>query len=175
MRDNGWPQTIKANFFPQVESNFFLKENGGHCIKFTNNNRDFELKDQNDRIIFSLIVDNDDSAAGSPNPSVSLSSTSTTGNASQLGATVQAASKPLKRHFLTTVKIVRADIRWNGKSCNFHFHQSTAYINIYSEEQACVDYIISKVRSEMGDETLVLVGPNGLFYYDQDGTRSKLV
>ena len=150
-----------------------MKENGGDRIEFANNNGEFELNDYNDRSIFSLIVDNDDSATGGANPSVSPSSN--TGNASQLGATVRAASTPLKRHCLTTVKVVRADIGSNGKPCNFHFHQSTAHINIYSEEQACVDYITSKVRSEMGDETLVLVGPNGLLYYDQDGTRGKLI
>ena len=149
-----------------------MKENGGDRIEFANNNGEFELNDYNDRSIFSLIVDNDDSATGGANPSVSPSSN--TGNASQLGATVRAASTPLRRHCLTTVKVVRADIGSNGKPFNFYFHELTAHINIYSEEQASVDYTTSKVCSETGDEILVLVGPNGLLHYDQNRPNEKL-
>lgn len=76
-----------------------------------------------------------------------------------------------RRRILATVKVVRADIGANGKPCNMLYHQTTTHINLYNEDQARLTYITSKVREEMDDQNLVIVGPNGLLYHDQDGTR----
>ena len=49
----------------------------------------------------------------------------------------------------------------------------TADMNIYSEVEAMVTSLESKVREDMGEEDLVLVMANGLCYYDQEGTRGN--
>ena len=51
----------------------------------------------------------------------------------------------------------------------------TTHINIYSEVEATVTSLESKVREEMREEDLVLVMANGLRYYDQEGTRGNSV
>ena len=50
----------------------------------------------------------------------------------------------------------------------------TAHVNIYTEEQACVPYIIERVKEEMTDENLVLTNGSGLVLYDQEGTRGEI-
>ena len=47
----------------------------------------------------------------------------------------------------------------------------TVHVNIYHEEDATIPYILEKVMESMDEENLVLVGPNGLIPYDQEGTR----
>ena len=83
-------------------------------------------------------------------------------------------SKTLSRAVLAWVKIVRADLDNNGKPSNLRLHNHTVHVNIYSEEQACVTYLLYKIREEMAKEDLVLVGSFELVIYDQDGTRGKL-
>jgi len=46
-----------------------------------------------------------------------------------------------------------------------------ALVRIFSEEDANVTYIERKVRQEMDDNTLLIVGATGLRYTDQEGTR----
>ena len=75
---------------------------------------------------------------------------------------------------LTTVKIVRADLGENGKPCNLTLHDLTCHVNILDENEACVQFLEDKVRRQMGDDTLVLVGTNGLKYYEQEGTRGSI-
>ena len=64
-----------------------------------------------------------------------------------------------------------ADIGTNGKPYNYH--QTTALNNLYSEDQATVGFITAKVWDKMIDQTLVIVGPNGLRFYNQDGNRGN--
>jgi len=75
------------------------------------------------------------------------------------------------RRALAVVKVIRADIGPNGKPTNFIMHNLSAHVNIYSEAQANVSYLLDKIHTEMGDNQLLLVGPNGLVYHDQEGTR----
>lgn len=69
-----------------------------------------------------------------------------------------------RRSPLTTVKVVRADIENNGKPTNMTYHNLTAHINIYSEEDAGVSFINGKVQKEMGNNSLVIVGGNGFLF-----------
>ena len=85
------------------------------------------------------------------------------------------ASRNLSRRALACVTIVRTDLDNNGKPSNLILHNHTVHVNIYSEEQACVTYLLHKIREEMVEEDLVLVGLSGLVIYDQDGTRGKLL
>ena len=72
------------------------------------------------------------------------------------------------------MKVNRADVADNGKPSNTLLHNLTAHVNLYTEEEATVGHIMLKVREEMGNENLILVGTNGLTIYDQEGTRGNL-
>jgi len=45
---------------------------------------------------------------------------------------------------------------------------------LYNEEDANVSFINKKTCTEMGDDSLVLTGANGLLILDQDRTRGKV-
>ena len=49
------------------------------------------------------------------------------------------------------------------------------HINIYNQKEACVNHMQERVGEEVGDQSLVLVGSNGLRFFDQEGTRVKLI
>ena len=68
------------------------------------------------------------------------------------------ASRDLSRFALASVKIVRAGLYNKGKPSNLRLHNHTVHVNVYSEEQACVTYLLHKIRDEMVEEDLVLVG-----------------
>ena len=104
---------------------------------------------------------------------IPASSTSTVTAPSTINsAPNQGSTRPrLTRRALTVVKVVKADVGNNGKPTNMHAHNMSVYINIYNEEQATVSHILQKIREEMGNDDLILVGPNGLIYHDQEGTR----
>jgi len=114
------------------------------------------LNDYPDRTIFIIIEDGNDNIGESTQQGSSQSS--------------QYNSTPSRRP-LAVVKVVRADLGRNGKPSNFHTHNLTAHVNIYTLGQACVPFVCSKVCEEMGNKTLKLVGTNGLALYNQDGTR----
>ena len=73
------------------------------------------------------------------------------------------SSRVARRIPLATIKIVRADLNSN----------LTAHINLYIEEQACLKNIQLKVREEMADNKLVIVGANGLLILDQKAARGN--
>ena len=73
------------------------------------------------------------------------------------------SSRVARRIPLATIKIVRADLNSN----------LTAHINLYIEEQACLTNIQLKVREEMADNKLVMVGANGLVILDQEAARGN--
>ena len=76
------------------------------------------------------------------------------------------------RRVLATVRVIRADIMLDtGKPSNIHRYNLTVHVNIYREEDATILYILEKVMESMDEENLVLVGPNELILYDQEGTR----
>ena len=76
------------------------------------------------------------------------------------------------RKALATVKIVKAEIGANRKPIVMH-QAEIALVRIFAEEDANVNYIERKVRQEMDDNTLLIVGATGLRYTDQEGTRGK--
>ena len=51
----------------------------------------------------------------------------------------------------------------------------SVHINICNENEACVSQIQERVREEMEDQSLLLVGSNGLMFFDQEATRGKLI
>ena len=80
----------------------------------------------------------------------------------------------ISRASLFCVRVVRADLQANGRICNVVLHNKTAFINIYAEHEATLPHVQRRVREDMHEEDLVLVGSTGLMFYDQDGTRGKL-
>ena len=76
---------------------------------------------------------------------------------------------------LAKVKVASADIGPNDKPCNLHLHNMHVYINIQNEEDACISYIQEKVREEMNDHTLCIVGTSGLLYHDNEGTKGNYI
>ena len=74
---------------------------------------------------------------------------------------------------LATLKVIRANLGSNGKPTNMDYHNLTVHINLYVEEEACITNIQLKVREEMADNKLVIVGANGLVIFDQEGTRGN--
>lgn len=79
--------------------------------------------------------------------------------------------RSIVKKVLATVKVIRADVADNGKPSNVLLHNLAAHVNLYTEEEATVGHITHKVREEMGNDNLILVGTNGLTIYDQEGTR----
>ena len=85
---------------------------------------------------------------------------------------ISQASSRSSRRVLATVRVIRADIMLDtGKPSNIHRYNLTVHVNIYREEDATILYILEKVMESMDEENLVLVGPNELILYDQEGTR----
>ena len=106
-----------------------------------------------------------------PNSSQAHQENSGQQNANVASSTPRPNQRGFARRALASVKVVRADLDPQGKPNNFQLHNHTVHVNIYQEEQACVTYILSKIREEMQMEDLVLVGTSGLVLYDQEGTR----
>lgn len=142
-----------------------MKEDYGDAVEFSDADGKFDLNDYADQHQFEVVSQNDDRNLTFRTPATSLQpSTSTPSSSSQRRAAP-----------LTTVKVVRADLGANGKPCNFNILNMASHINIYREEDACVAFIEERVRQEMGDETLKLVGTTGLVYYEQEGTTGNKI
>ena len=62
---------------------------------------------------------------------------------------------------------------FNGKPYNQHFRNTSVHVVINSETEANAPFILRKVREQMGDNSLVLVGVNGLTFEDQEGTAGN--
>ena len=85
------------------------------------------------------------------------------------------SQRVVRRTPIFRINVVRADLGENDQPVNIHLHSMKAHINIYSEVEATVTSLESKVREEMREEDLVLVMANGLRYYNQEGTRGNSV
>lgn len=130
---------------------------------------EFLLDEYPDRATLNI---NEDSPSVSTSSQQTASSTPTPTSSTQQPTNFsQTTSSRFSKRVLTTVKVIRADLGGDGKPTNIHAHNLTVHVNIYKEEDARVPYILQKVQSSMDDDILVLVGPNGLIYYDQEGTR----
>ena len=149
---------------------FYPKEAFGSSIEFPNDARVFQLDAFPDLTAFIVL---------SEEPRVVQANFASTPNASTIASTPNTStittrpSRTLSRRALTCVKIVRADLHNNGKPSNLRLHNHTVHVNICSKEQACVTYLLHKIREEMVEEDLMLVESSGLVIYDQDGTRGK--
>ena len=133
--------------------------------EFPNEAGTFSLEDYSDRSVFHVSRNEDQTLA----PISVISAIETTPMATPPAS--QASSRS-SQFALATVRVIRADIMLDtGKPSNIHRYNLTVHVNIYREEDATIPYILEKVMESMDEENLVLVGPNGLIPYDQEGTR----
>ena len=122
------------------------------------------LEDYADRSVFHVSSNEDPTLAPTSVPVIETPPMAT--------PPVSQASSRSSRRVLATVRVIRADIMLDtGKPSNIHRYNLTVHVNIYREEDATILYILEKVMESMDEENLVLVGPNELILYDQEGTR----
>ena len=132
--------------------------------EFPNEAGTFSLEDYADRSVFHVNGNEDRTLAPISVPAIETPPMAT--------PPVSQASSRSFRRVLATVRVIRADIMLDtGKPSNIHRYNLTVHVNIYREEDATIPYILEKVMESMDEENLVLVGPNGLILYDQEGTR----
>ena len=132
--------------------------------EFPNEAGTFSLEDYADRSVFHVSSNEDPTLAPTSVPVIETPPMAT--------PPVSQASSRSSRRVLATVRVIRADIMLDtGKPSNIHRYNLTVHVNIYREEDATIPYILEKVMESMDEENLVLVGPNGLILYDQEGTR----
>ena len=130
--------------------------------EFPNEAGNFSLEDYADRSVFHVIGNEDRTLAPTSVPAIETPPMAT-------APVIQASSR--SRRVLTTVRVIRADIMLDtGKLNNIHRYNLTVHVNI-SRKEATIPSILEKVMESMDEENLVLVGPNGLILYDQEGTR----
>ena len=132
--------------------------------EFPNEAGTFSLEDYADRSVFHVSGNEGRTLAPISVPAIETPPMAT--------PPVSQASSRSSRRVLATVRVIRADIMLDtGKPSNIHRYNLTVHVNIYREEDATIPYILEKVMESMDEENLVLVGPNGLILYDQEGTR----
>ena len=130
--------------------------------EFPNEAGIFSLEDYADRSVFHVSANEDQTLAPTSVPAIETPPMTTP-------PISQALSRSSQR-VLTTVRVIRADIMLDtGKPSNVHRYNLTVHINIYCEKNATIPYILEKVMESMDKENLVLVGPNWLILYDQEG------
>ena len=130
--------------------------------EFPNEAGTFSLEDYADRSVFHVIGNEDRTLAPTSVPTNETPPMAT-------APVSQASSR--SRRVLATVRVIRADIMLDtGKLNNIHRYNLTVHVNI-SRKEATIPSILEKVMESMDEENLVLVGPNGLILYDQEGTR----
>ena len=82
------------------------------------------------------------------------------------------ASSRSSQCVLATAHVIHAGIMLDtGKPSNIHRYNLTVHVNNYREEDVTIPYVLEKVMESIDKENLVLVGPNGLVLYDQEGIR----
>ena len=132
--------------------------------EFPNEAGTFSLEDYADRSVFHVSSNEDPTLAPTSVPVIETPPMAT--------PPVSQASSRSSQRVLATVRVIRADIMLDtGKPSNIHRYNLTVHVNIYREEDATILYILEKVMESMDEENLVLVGPNELILYDQEGTR----
>ena len=132
--------------------------------EFPNEAGTFSLEDYADRSVFHVSGNEDRTLAPISVPAIETPPMAT--------PPVSQASSRSSQRVLATVRVTSADtMLYTGKPSNIHRYNLTVHVNIYREEDATIPYILEKVMESMDEENLVLVGPNGLILYDQEGTR----
>ena len=123
----------------------YLKETFGSLIEFLNEDGIFHLDAFPDLTSFIIL---------SEEPRVVQANFARTPNASAIASTPNTstittrASRNLSRRALACVNIVQTDLDNNGKPSNSRLHNHTVHGNTCSEEQACVTYLLHKIREE---------------------------
>jgi len=137
-------------------------------VEFADNDGKFVLNEYGDQHNFEVM--------GSLAPTGFNFRTPTPSSSSQMpsSSSTQQSSRRSVTAPLATVKVVRADIGDNGKPSNLLLHNLHVHINIYHDVDACISYVQEKVRDEMNNNTLCLVGTSGFLYQDNDGTRGMV-
>ena len=134
-------------------------------VEFPNEAGIFSQEDYADRSVFYVSGNEDRTLAPISVPAIETPPMAT--------PPVSQASSRSSRRVLATVRVICADIMLDtGKSSNIHRYNLTVHVNIYREKDGIIPYILEKVMESMDKENLVLVGPNGLILYDQEGTKS---
>lgn len=124
----------------------------------------FNLDEYETESRFRVVVNtNQQQSSSSPNPFFNPPSINRRVSSSQ--------SSSIRRSTLAVVKVVRADLDPNGKPINCHRYNLTTHVPIYNDDQANLLYIVRNVRTQMEESDLEIVGPNGMRYYDEEGTR----
>ena len=132
--------------------------------EFSNEAGTFLLEDCADCSIFHVSGNEDQTLASISVPAIETPPIAT--------PPVSQASLRSSQRVLATVRVICTDIMLDtGKPSNIHRYNLTVHFNIFREEDATIPYILQKVMESMDEENLVLVGPNGLILYDQEGTR----
>uniref|UniRef100_A0A7M5X5H8 Uncharacterized protein n=1 Tax=Clytia hemisphaerica TaxID=252671 RepID=A0A7M5X5H8_9CNID len=72
---------------------------------------------------------------------------------------------------LATVKVMRADLDGSGKPCNTLKYNHELRVLIYQHDKLNVGYVTKRVREEMGNNDLTVVGNKEFIIYEQEGTR----
>ena len=135
---------------------------------FPNEAGTFSLEDYADRSVFHVSSNEDRTLAPISVPAIETPPMAT--------PAVSQASSRSSRRVLVTLHAIRVDIMLNtGKPSSIQRYNLTVHVNNYREEDATIPYILEKVMESMEEENLVLVGPNGLILYDQEGARVYLV
>ena len=144
-----------------------MQEAYGDCVEFPGDDGKFDIEN--------YVQGHNFTVNGSTTPASNVGEWQTR-NAQSTSAPVSStptSSRVAPRIPLATLKVVRADLNSNGKSTNMNYHNLTAHINLYIEEEVCITNIQLKVRKEMADNKLVIVGANGLVILDQEATRGN--
>lgn len=162
--------TLMFVYFQVDPTDSFIKESFGDNVEFPDENGSFDLSSYPDRTEFEVLGNefNNFNFLIPPAPVPPQSSSSPAPILTQ-SSSGRRFSSPL-----ATIKIVRVDLGSNGKPTNIHAYNLTAHVNFYQEKDACVDYIQERARIEMDDQTINIVGSNGLIVLDQEATRGNI-
>ena len=154
-----------------------MKEFYGDLVEFANDDGQFNLENFDDHSEFEVMGNHSELRVSSTTfstPNVTLNNSAT---ATASHSTPRSSAKKLEA--LAKVKIIKGVLNSNGKPQAAQQspnpgEKNCAIINIYSEEDACVNFITLKMRHELRDATLQMTDTNGIIFADQEGTRGTL-
>ena len=145
-------------------ASIYLKERFGYALEFPNADNAFELRTYEHNHDFMMLRNYN---GGEPlNQSSPLPWTPPPLPTPETSS--QSRLSPL-----ATVKVAKPDLGFSGKPYNQYFHNTSVHVVTNSETEANARFILRKVREQMCDNSLVLVGVNGLTSKDQGGTTGN--
>lgn len=69
---------------------------------------------------------------------------------------------------------MKVNLEVTEKPSNLQKYNISVHIIICTENQVCVGHWQERLRKEMGDQSLLLTGSNGLIVFDQESTRFNI-